>query len=302
MEGAAERVLGRPVAECGGRPLAEVLGTAPSVVRELHHRVQPGEPLVEYVTSVRGEHTASLRLRVLAGEAGRRAASVLNLTALMDGLPPPQISKLASSLSHEIRNPLSSVKMAVQTLARNPGYSAKDKRRLTIANREIRTMERMLSLLSEYGREAPLRTKVTSVRALLQSAASRIEEELEERQVVLAFQEEGTDLPPVRADEDSLQPVLSHLLLSVALGLEKGARLGITLRRSGNGAQAVLADPSAVFPGDQRQLYEPFGSNLARGAGLMMAALRRVMASHGGQFVAEENGSPGMRYTLTFTV
>ncbi|HEY8206062.1 MAG TPA: histidine kinase dimerization/phospho-acceptor domain-containing protein [Myxococcaceae bacterium] len=299
--GPAEHVLGRPASQCGGRPLAEVLSVAPPVVRELHDRVRPGDSMVEHLTSVRGEHTAHLRLHVLAGERGRCTASVLNLTVLMDGWPPPQISKLASSLSHEIRNPLSSVKMAVQTLARNQGYSAKDKRRLTIANREIRTMERMLSLLSEYGREAPLRTKVTSVRALLQAAASKIEEELGEQQVVLAFEEEDSDLPPVKANEESLQPVLSHLLLNVAQGLEKGARLGITLRRSGNGAQAVIADPSAVFPGDQRKLYEPFASNLARGAGLMLAALRRVMASHGGEFIAEGTGSLGMRYTLTFT-
>ena len=75
-------------------------------------------------------------------------------TALLDGAPPVQISKLSSSLSHEIRNPLSSVKMAVQTLARNTGLSERDQRRLTIANREVRTMERMLWLLSEYGRDS----------------------------------------------------------------------------------------------------------------------------------------------------
>src|SRR6185295_11888807 len=96
------------------------------------------------------------------------AASVVNMSALLEGAPPLQISKLASSLSHEIRNPLSSVKMAVQTLARNEGLSERDRRRLTIANREIRTMERMLWLFSEYGRDAPPVGEVTSVRALFQ--------------------------------------------------------------------------------------------------------------------------------------
>jgi signal transduction histidine kinase len=227
---------------------------------------------------------------------------VVNLTNLLDGAPPLQISKLASSLSHEIRNPLSSVKMAVQTLARNPGLSDRDKRRLTIANREIRTMERMLWLLSEYGRDTPPQTELISVRALLEEAASMVEAELAERQVQLAFEEEDGELLPVKADAGRLRPVLSQLLLNVAQGLNPGARLSITLRRFGRGTQAVIADPSsAVLPDEQRTLYEPFGSRLARGAGLSLAALRRVMMSHGGQFIAEGDGSPGTLFTLTFS-
>src|SRR6185295_1743627 len=281
VDAAAEKVHGRPASDCVGSPLAEVLGVAAAAARELHDRARAGQATVEHLTTARGERSVCLRLNVLAGDGGRRAASVLNLSALLDGAPPLQISKLASSLSHEIRNPLSSVKMAVQTLARNPGLSDRDKRRLTIANREIRTMERMLWLLSEYGRDTPPQTELTSVRALLQEAASMVEAELTEREVELAFHEEDRDLPPVKVDSGRLRPVLSQLLLNVAQGLNPGARLAITLRRHGKGAQAVIQDPSsAVLPDEQRSLYEPFGSKLARGAGLSLAALRRVMTSH----------------------
>jgi two-component system, NtrC family, sensor histidine kinase HydH len=301
LEGAAERVLGRPADQLTGRQLPAVLGISPSAAQELHARALQARDTVEHVTSSQSERSACLRLRIMATGGGHASASAMNLTALLDGAPPLQISKLASSLSHEIRNPLSSVKMAVQTLARNTGLSDRDKRRLTIANREIRTMERMLWLLSEYGRDTPPVTELTSVRSLLQEAASLVEQELAERQVELVFREEDPDLPPVKADSGRLRPVLSQLLLNVAQGLNPGAPLPITLRRSGRGAQAVIADPSsAVLAEEQRTLYEPFGSRLARGAGLSLAALKRVMMSHGGQFVAEGSGSPGTIFTLTF--
>ena len=301
LEGAVERVLGRPPEQLAGRPLSEVLGISPAVADELNARVEPGGT-VEHVTAWKGEKSICLRLRILPLDGGRRAASAVNLTALLDGAPPLQISKLASSLSHEIRNPLSSVKMAVQTLARNSGLSDRDRRRLTIANREIRTMERMLWLLSEYGRDTPPQTELIPVRVLFQEAASLVEPELAERQVELAFQEDDGELPPVKVDHGRLRPVLSQLLLNVAQGLEPGARLTITLRRYGKGAQAVIADPAfAVLAEEHRTLYEPFGSpRLARGAGLSLAALRRVMISHGGQFVAEGTGHPGTLFTLTF--
>src|SRR5262245_26096928 len=104
LEGAVEGVLGRRASECLGRPLAEVLGVPAAAARELHRLGAPGRA-VEHVTSARGERSACLRVTVLA-EGDGRAASVLSLTALLDGAPPLQISKLASSLSHEIRNPL----------------------------------------------------------------------------------------------------------------------------------------------------------------------------------------------------
>jgi two-component system sensor histidine kinase HydH len=46
-------------------------------------------------------------------------------------------------------------------------------------------------------------------------------------------------------------------------------------------------------------VFEPFGSMLARGAGLSLAALYQVMKSHGGNVTAEAI-TPGTRYTLTF--
>ena len=130
-----------------------------------------------------------------------------------------------------------------------------------------------------------------------------VEEELAERQVELAFQEEDRDLPAVKADPGRLRPALSQLLLDVAQGLDPGSRLRITLRRSAKGAQAVFRDPSsAVLPEERRTLYEPFGSRLARSNGLSLAVLRLLMLSHGGQFVAEGDGSQGTLCTLTFVV
>jgi C4-dicarboxylate-specific signal transduction histidine kinase len=65
----------------------------------------------------------------------------------------------------------------------------------------------------------------------------------------------------------------------------------------------VLKDPAAALPPEERStLFEPFGSRLARGAGLSLAALRRVMLNQGGDLSAEGSAEPGMVFTLTFAV
>jgi two-component system, NtrC family, sensor histidine kinase HydH len=299
-EGACEAVFGRPASALLGSPLHEVLGIPPERAAELDaHARSTGPTAPEFLNSAVRQEPCCLRL-VLGMRDGEATAGVLNLSTALIGAPPLQVSKLSSSLSHEIRNPLSSVKMAVQTLARNSGLSERDQRRLAIANREIRTMERMLWLFSEYGRDtAPMLEQLT-LRALIQEAAAMIEPELADRKVQLAFQEDE-GLPKIRCDAGRLRPVLSQILLNVASGQPAGSTVTLVLRRDTRACLLVLEDTSAALPPEERDtLFEPFGSRLARGAGLSLAALHRVMQNLGGSVTASGGASPGITLTLSF--
>jgi signal transduction histidine kinase len=225
----------------------------------------------------------------------------MDLNALLEGAPPVQISRLSSSLSHEIRNPLSSVKMAVQTLARNTTLGERDRRRLTIANREIRTMERMLWMLSEYGRDTQPNLEAVPLRTVVQESTAMVAPELGERRIEVQVDEEP-DLPRVRVDGGRLRPVLAQLLLNVAMGQAEDTRVEVALRAGPSGqVWMVLKDPAAALPPEERgSLFEPFGSRLARGAGLSLAALRRVLLNQGGDVSVEGSAEPGMVFTITF--
>jgi signal transduction histidine kinase len=302
--GDCSTVLHRSASELTDAPLHVALGTTPGKARELDARAREDRRAVEFISARLGTgEPIPLRL-VLGVEAGEATASIQDLEALLDGAPPVQISRLSSSLSHEIRNPLSSVKMAVQTLQRNTGLSDRDKRRLTIANREIRTMERMLWLLSEYGRDSVPNLEQQPLRTVLQEAQAMVGPELAERHIELHV-EEDPELPRVRVDATRLRPVLAQLLLNIAMGLPENSQVEVQLRQGSPAGRPllVLKDPAAALPPEERgTLFEPFGSRLARGAGLSLAALRRVMLNQGGDLSAEGSAEPGMVFTLTFTV
>ncbi len=190
--------------------------------------------------------------------------------------------------------------MAVQTLARNPGLSERDARRLTLANREIRTMERMLGLLSEYARELPPHREPTSLRTVLKDALSLVEPELAERRISVQF-DGPEELAKVRVEGHRLRLVLAQLLLNVAMGLSEDETLTVELREVPGGAELRVPDRAAtVLPEERATLFEPFGSRLARGAGLSLAALRRVLQHQGGDVTAEPLGPEGALFTLTF--
>jgi two-component system, NtrC family, sensor histidine kinase HydH len=299
-DGDCLRVLGREAGKLVGQPLSLVLGVPERRAVSVDHKARHDEGGVEFVSARPLNEATVLRLSVgtLNGDA---FAWVMDMHALVAGAPPLQIARLASSLSHEIRNPLSSVKMAVQTLARNAGLSDRDKRRLAIANREIRTMERMLGLLSEYGRDVlPAREQIP-LRALIQDALSVIEPELAERRIRVEI-DEPAHLPRIGVDVHRLRLVLAQFLLNVAMGLPEDSSLPVTLRPGPDGgASMAVRDPSAIIPPEERTtLFEPFGSRLARGAGLSLAALRRVLQSQGGDVSAESLSEQGACFTLSF--
>jgi signal transduction histidine kinase len=282
-----------------GAPLEAALGISPELAQRLDARART-EGGVHFVDASLegGAHWLWCHL----GRAGEDAAAgLLDLGVILTGAPPLQISALSSSLSHELRNPLSSVKMAVQTLARNPGHSERDQRRLSIANREIRTMERMLTMLSEYGRDGRPGLEPVSARGLLQESAALVALELEERKTTLQI-EEAPELPRVWAEPGRFRPVLAQLLLNVAMGLPPEGAIAVRLAKDGERVLLSVDDPaSALPPEEEATVFEPFGSRLARGAGLSLAALKRAMLGQRGDAWARQ-GSPGTTFTLAFAV
>ena len=299
LEGNADGLLKRPAASVCGLPLHEALGISEESALQLDARARAGDTLAFAATDRKDARTHWRLQLALVGDTVY--ATVVDLTALLKGAPPVQISPLSSSLSHEIRNPLSSVKMAVQTLQRNAANSDKDKRRLAIAHREIRTMERMLSLLSEYGRDTPPRMEAMQLRALLQQAQESIALELSERQVTLSF-DEAAPTPAILTDSGRLRPVLAQLILNTAAGLEAGGTVPIKLERTERGGAALsLRDTtSELLPEERETLFEPFGSRLARGAGLSLAAIHQVMRAQRGQVSAQASAEGGTLFTLSF--
>jgi len=299
-EGDCEHLLGRKGSALLGCPLHEGLRVSEERARELDSQARNADSLrTEFVLQEGGKSPTSLRL-VLSLREGVPGAEVMDWRRSSEGAPSLQISKLCLSLSHEIRNPLSSVKLAIQTIARNATLSERDKRRLAIANREVRAIEGILWLLSEYGRDAPLALESTALSSLLQNAAAAVEAELSERRIQV--QVEDPHAARVRVDPERFRRVLSQLILNVAMAQPEASivHVAVTPARLG-GYDVALLDPGAsLLPRAAASLFEHFASPLAGGARLSLAALSRLLELHGGRVTAASNAGAGTLYTLHF--
>ena len=146
-----------------------------------------------------------------------------------------------------------------------------------------------------------MRSIVVLVERMTSPPCLAISAELRGREQTVVV-EAAPHVPAVRADPHRTWPVLSQLLLNVAAALPEGASVQVQLLpRPGGGALLRVRDlATTLSPEEQAQAFEPFGSRLARGAGLSLAALRQVMLHQEGQAEVHTDENPGTLFTLAF--
>ncbi len=260
--GACARLLGQPPQALCGRPAALLLEGASRLALEDQgacevSAVQTGRPLLAYWARA-GERVEVLLLDAAPLSPSRQAGSA-------DGF--------AGAAAHDLRNPLATVKLNLQVLARQPaaGGDERTARRLAIALREVETLERGLEALAECGRaRVPVAVPAELPRAL-DEVARRLAPELGASPRV----EAEAGLPRLAVDEGRLALALSGL-----------ARLAA---RDGLEGEVVLCGRAGKGPGRVRVEVRKEGLEPPARRCLAVALAQRVAEDAGGQFRVERH-------------
>src|SRR5437763_1833785 len=142
---------------------------------------------------------------LLRGVAGGAVALVRDLTAGQQqanaALRAEDLARFASLVAHEIRNPLSAVKIALQTLERHGTLAPNDLKRTSIALREVLNIELLLNEVLEFARPPSLSLIPGDPRSPVQEAVAGVEAEWSNRGVRIALQ------LPERMAPGTLDPV-----------------------------------------------------------------------------------------------
>lgn len=199
---------------------------------------------------------------------------------------PPGLVEAASSIAHELRNPLSAVKITLQTLARAHAGTERDARRLTLALREVSTMERVLAELVDFTRP-PVPAPVTcEAKTLVAQAEQLAAPTFEERSVRLEVELDHLS-SRVLTDPDLAARALAELLRNAAQAVPEGATVRLSLGHGELFELLVDDEGDGLPPGDVERLFQPFSSERARGLGLGLPLARAAARSLGGDLTLE---------------
>ncbi|MHB1424855.1 MAG: sensor histidine kinase [Gemmataceae bacterium] len=214
------------------------------------------------------------------------------------------VGQVAAGVAHELRNPLTSVKMLVQTgMEGDPpaGLPAED---LGIIEHEIRRMETCIQSFLDFARPPSAERRPTDLLAVIRRSVALIEGRARRQNVAIK-----TDLPPgpleLLLDPEQIHQVLVNLMLNALEAMPHGGEVRLEARELQDPprVQVRLHDTGpGISAAIQARLFEPFVSNKETGLGLGLSICRRLLEAQGGTIRGENDPSGGAAFTFTLKI
>jgi two-component system sensor histidine kinase HydH len=210
------------------------------------------------------------------------------------------VGKLAASVAHEIRNPLSSIKGFAQYFAKRFSGQPEEQAYATVMVKEVDRLNRVITDLLDFAGSKEPRREPQLLQTIADQTLKLLAPELEARKVaVLREYEEG--LPPVSVDRDRISQVFINLVLNALESMEGGGEIRIGIRRDGPApaVEVCIADTGAGIPeGDLQKVFEPFFSRKQKGTGLGLAIVHQIVESHRGKITVESEPEKGTAFRI----
>ncbi|MBI2191113.1 MAG: HAMP domain-containing protein [Planctomycetes bacterium] len=194
------------------------------------------------------------------------------------------LGQLAAGIAHEIRNPLSSLRMTAQILERRLPEDEKVREPLRVIREEIDRLDFALSEMLSFARPRQIQIAAVSLAELMNSVLQLMARQLEHAHVRVQ-RDLDASAPPAAGDADQLKQVLVNLLLNAMQAMPGGGDLTLRLTRAApDHVRLEVADTGKGIPEEYRsRLFEPFFTTREGGAGLGLAVSRRIVDQHRGR-------------------
>jgi two-component system sensor histidine kinase HydH len=215
------------------------------------------------------------------------------------------VGQVAAGVAHELRNPLTSVKMLAQTGLEGPNPTGLPPDDLAIIEHEVRRMEACIQTFLDFARPPSTERRRSDLLTVVRRALTLVEGRARRQKVNFKV-----ELPPgpveLLIDPEQIHQVLVNLLLNALDALPHGGIVHITVEGPCDErpfATVRIQDTGAgIAPRIKERLFEPFVSGKETGLGLGLSISRRLVEAHGGIIQGENPEEGGALFTFTLPV
>ena len=209
------------------------------------------------------------------------------------------IGRMAAHVTHEVRNPLSSIGLNVEMLEDELGSNSGEARQLMRAiQKEI---DRLAGITGEYLRLARLpqpNLVADDLHELLTSLSSFVGREMEAAGIHLRLSLPPT-LPEVAIDEPQLRQAFLNLLRNARESMPAGGTIDLRARLHAGGVEVVVTDEGPGIPAEERErIFDLFYTTKSWGTGLGLPLTQQIIVAHGGEIRCEAQEERGTRFVL----
>jgi signal transduction histidine kinase len=219
-----------------------------------------------------------------------------------------EFAALVGGLAHEIRNPLSTIRLNMELLAEDfestdPDSPTKHrdrraKAKIDLVRQECDRLQKLLGDFLDFARQESLTLEPGNLNAelsqLLDFFAIRAQESGVE---VVRYLD--PELPAVRLDRETFRSAVLNLLINAVQAMEAGGELVVRTRPSGLGVLLELIDTGpGMDPETLGKVFGAFYTTKQGGSGLGLPTARKIIEAHGGTIDVESTPGRGTKVTI----
>lgn len=322
---AGSRILALPINRWLGRPILEKLDeVAPGMGAVIRRSRERQRPIRRFETRARRDGGRILGVSTTLME--REDSGSPSVTAILQDITESKrveglqrrgerlqaLAELSASLAHEIRNPLASIRSAVEQLA-SEGIPAGDRRVLEgLVLRESDRLSRLLTEFIDFSRVKVTAAAPVDLGMLTAEAVSLVRTHPDAEGRSLELEASPEEPLMVDGDADLLHRAVLNLVLNGVQWAGPGGRVRVRIDRirspllggeeERDAIRVQVGDSGPGVPGEAaEQIFDPFVTTRVGGTGLGLALVQRAAEAHGGAVLLESDaveGLPGANFTL----
>lgn len=218
------------------------------------------------------------------------------------------LGELAAGIAHEIRNPLTSIKILVNSLFSEMSPALRKSQDVQVINEEIERLNSTLTQFLEYAKpQEPAFGKI-QVKEIIHNTVALAMPEIRKRGI-----RPFIDLSSIAAghhgDSRQLKQVFLNLILNAVQAMPKGGELNITTAvRKADGKNLDTTDivfedtGTGISPENLKKLFTPFFSTKKDGVGLGLSIAQNIIAKHNGTITVRSTPDKGTVFTVSLPV
>jgi signal transduction histidine kinase len=218
-----------------------------------------------------------------------------------------ELAQLAGGLAHEIKNPLSTIRLNMELLAEDLAEPRDQRERrvlnkLLIVQRECDRLQRLLDDFLSYSKVREVKLEPTDLNAVVAELITFFKPKAVESQVeILSYLD--PDLPHVMLDREIFASALLNLMINAQQAMPDGGQLILRTSTRGNLVSLDVIDTGiGMDTATAARIFEAFYSTKTGGSGLGLPTTARIVESHGGRISIQSELGQGTKFTIDLPV
>lgn len=292
--------------------------------KEFINRIN-SEDLMNFIEGIEGKQISEIKKEIKANISGRNLMLNVTLTGIREDHASGSLGMLvvfddltdlikaqkaitwqevARRLAHEIKNPLTPIKLSTERLMKKwqnkdaDFGSVMEKSTKTIIS-EVENLGKLVDTFSRYGKMPQMNKTAANIYEIIDDAVSLYKGFND----VMINIESEKNMPLIEIDKEQFRRVFINILDNSITAMNGKGVIDITSRINANRLIVTIADNGpGIIDADKEKLFLPYFSGRKDGTGLGLAIVNKIVSDHGGQISVRDNKPRGAIFSIEIPI